>query len=182
MFNFFINKFYFIDKFEINNIKNLDKRTSVIYRNYNKNLNTKEILKIRAFCKSRSIKFYFANNLKLAIKFNCDGVYIPSFNRSIFIKGKMLKKNFKILGSAHNIHEIKQKEIQGVEILFISSIFKRNKNYLGINKFKFLKNFTKKRIVALGGINNDNIKKIKQLEIDGFAGISFFKKKPPQKN
>ena len=182
MFNFFVNKFYFIDKFEANNIVNLDKRTSIIYRNYNKNLNTKEILKIKAFCKKRNIKFYIANNLKLAIKYNCDGIYIPSFNRSIFIKGKIFKKKFRILGSAHNIHEIRQKEIQGVEILFISSIFKRNKNYLGIYKFNILKNSTKKKIVALGGINNDNIKKIKHLEIDGFAGISFFKKKPPQKN
>ena len=32
MFNFFVNKFYFIDKFEANNIVNLDKRTLVFLR------------------------------------------------------------------------------------------------------------------------------------------------------
>ena len=182
MHNNFINKFYFIDKFEANNIVNLDKRTSIIYRNYNKNLNTKEILKIRAFCKSRNIKFYIANNLKLAIKYNCDGLYIPSFNTRTLIKGKIFKKNFEVLGSAHNAHQIKQKEIQGAQSIFISSVFKKNKNYLGIYRFKLLSKLTNKKIVALGGINKNNIKKLKCFGFDRFAGISYFKKNPLNKN
>ena len=49
--------------------------------------------------------------------------------------------------------EIKIKEKQGVNIIFLSSIFKENKNYLGINKFKLLSNLTNKKIIALGGIS-----------------------------
>ena len=79
--NTFINKFYFIDKFDVNNIKNLDRKTSIIYRNYN-TINTKEILRIRNICKQKKIKFYLANNLRLAIKYDCDGLYIPSFNNN----------------------------------------------------------------------------------------------------
>tara|TARA_B100000029_G_scaffold490624_1_gene549836 strand:- start:3277 stop:3822 length:546 start_codon:yes stop_codon:yes gene_type:complete len=179
--NTFINKFYFIDKFDVNNIKNLDHKTSIIYRNYN-TINTKEILRIRNICKQKKIKFYLANNLRLAIKYDCDGLYIPSFNNNTFTKGKILKKKFNILGSAHNIREIRIKELQGVEKLFISSIFKKNKNYLGIYRFKLLTKYTKKKIVALGGISSDNFKSLRSLIIDGFAGISYFKKKPPQKN
>ena len=73
----------------------------------------------------------------------------------------LLKKKFDILGSAHNIKEIRHKELQGVNTLFISSLFKRNKNYLGINKFKIIKNYTKKKVVALGGISIKNIKLFK---------------------
>ena len=70
--------------------------------------------------------------------------------------------------------EIKIKEIQNVKSIFISSIFKKNKNYLGINRFKLISNLTKKKVVALGGISNENINKLKLLNISQFAGISYF--------
>ena len=67
-------------------------------------------------------------------------------------------KNFKIVGSAHNLKEIRIKELQKVDKIFLSSLFKKNKNYLGINKFKLISNLTKKKIVVLGGITKKNIK------------------------
>jgi thiamine-phosphate pyrophosphorylase len=85
-----------------------------------------------------------------------------------------LPKNFEILGSCHNSKEIKIKEIQKVNILFISSLFKKNKNFLGINKFKHLKSLTKKTVVALGGISKKNLNKLKLVDCKKFAGISYF--------
>ena len=170
-----INKYYFINKFETNNIDRLDKQTAVIYRNYNsKLLNNELILKIKKYCKKKNIKFYLSNNVKLAIKLDLDGAYIPSFNRSITHLAFSLKKNFHIIGSAHNIKEIKIKEIQKVSKIFISSIFKKNKNYLGINKFKLLSNLSKKKVVALGGISQKNINKLSLLSNFEFAGITYF--------
>ena len=115
-----------------------------------------------------------SNNIKLAIKLNLDVAYIPSFNNSLTHLSYSLKKHFLIIGSAHNNKEIKIKELQGVKILFLSSLFKHNKNYLGINKFKLLSKLTKKKIVALGGITKKNKKKIKLINCFGFAGISYF--------
>ena len=87
-----------------------------------------------------------------------------------------------MLGSAHNNKEIKLKERQLVEIIFLSSVFKKNKNYLGINKFKLLSRLTNNKIIALGGVSNKNLKKLNLLNCFGFAGISFFeKKKAPKK-
>jgi len=80
------------------------------------------------------------------------------------------------LGSAHNIKEIRLKEKQKVSLIFISSIFKKNKNYLGLYRFKNLEKLTKTNIIALGGINKKNIKKLSLTNCVGFAGISFFKK------
>ena len=122
----------------------------------------------------RKIKFYLSNNIKLAIKLNLDGVYIPSFNKSKRHLAFSLKKKFEIIGSAHNIKELRTKEIQKVNGIFISSIFKKNKNYLGINKFKLISNLTKKKVVALGGISKKNINKLKLLNNSEFAGISYF--------
>ena len=69
---------------------------------------------------------------------------------------------------------IKIKELQKVQGIFISSIFKKNDNFLGINKFKIISGYTKKKIIALGGISKKNIRMLNLLNISGFAGISYF--------
>ena len=43
-----------------------------------------------------------------------------------------------------------------------------------MNKFKLLNKLTNLKVVALGGISNKNLKKIKLLDCFGFAGISYF--------
>ena len=170
-----INKYYFISKFDTNIIDKQNKQTTIIYRNYNsKILDQDLILKIKKYCKLKKIKFYLSNDIKLAIKLDLDGVYIPSFNKSTKHLAFSLKKNFNIIGSAHNIKEIKTKETQKVNKIFISSIFKRNKNYLGINKFKLISKLTQKKVVALGGISKENLNKLRLLNNSEFAGISYF--------
>ena len=168
-------KYYFINKFDTNNINKQDKQTIIIYRNYtSKKIDTKIILEIRKYCKKKSIKFYLSNNIKLAIKLNLDGVYIPAFNKNFNHLAYSTKKNFTIIGSAHNLKEIKIKEIQNVEKIFLSSAFKKNKNFLGINKFKILAKCTKKKVVVLGGVSNINLKQLNLLNQSEFAGISYF--------
>ena len=168
-------KYYFISKFDTNNIDKQDKQTTIIYRNYSKKkLDQTLIINIKNYCKKKSIRFYLANNIKLAIKLNLDGVYIPAFNKNLKHLAYSYKKKFKIIGSAHNFKEIRVKENQKVEAIFISSIFKKNKNFLGINKFRLLTKFTKKRIVALGGISKSNRRKLFLLKQFDFAGISYF--------
>ena len=168
-------KYYFINKFETKNIERLDKETVVIYRNYNsKSLNKEHILKLKKYCQKRGLKFYLSNNVKLAMTLDLDGVYIPSFNKSTKHLSFLFKKKFGLIGSAHNIKEIKIKEMQKVNKIFISSVFKKNKNYLGINKFRLISNLTKKKVVALGGVSKENIKKLKLLNTSEFAGISYF--------
>ena len=170
-----IRKYYFINKFDTNNIDKQDKHTILIFRDYSKKTPDKTlILKIKKYCKKKSIKFYLSNNIKLAIKLNLDGVYIPAFNKSLKHLSYSYKKNFKIVGSAHNIKEIRIKENQNVEKIFLSSLFKKNKNFLGINKLKLLLNLTSKRVVVLGGVSKKNIKKLKLFNNIEFAGISYF--------
>ena len=168
-------KYYFINKFETNNIDKQDNQTTIIYRNYSsETINEKLILKIRNYCKKKGIKFYLSNNIQIAIKLNLDGAYIPSFNKSTKHLAYSLRKNFKIIGSAHNLREIRTKETQKVDKIFLSSLFKKNKNYLGINKFKLLSQLTRKEVVVLGGISKKNLKKLKILKQSKFAGISYF--------
>ena len=179
MHRFIPKKYYFIEKFDKENIKNLSKDTCIIYRNYKKSINIKDVKKFRDFCKRKCFKFLISNSFKIALKLRLDGAYIPSFNKDLRHLIYNLNKNFIVVGSAHNIKEIREKESQNVDAIFISSIFKKNKNFLGLNKFNNFSNITKRKVIALGGISKSNIKLLKLTKCYGFSGISFFKKKGP---
>ena len=174
----FYKLYCFIEKNQNQLVELLPKDTTLIYRNYQNSPNIKDLIILKKICKKRKIKFFISNNIKLAIKLNLDGAYIPAFNRSFLHNSFNLKKNFKLIGSAHNLNEIRIKEKQNVSSIFISSIFKNNKSnkFLGIYKFLNLMKLTKKDIVSLGGINRNNIKKIKLLKINSIASISMFQK------
>ena len=168
-------QYYFIKKFDKKNLENQSKKTAIIYRNYSKKINKDEILKIKKFCSKKKLRFFLSNNFKLALNLNLDGAYLPSFNKSFSHLSFSLKKNFIILGSAHNLKEIRIKELQKVDAIFLSSIFKKNNNYLGLLKFINLSSLSKKKFIALGGISKKNKKILNILDTWGFAGISYFK-------
>ena len=168
-------QYYFIDKFDKKTLKKQSSKTGIIYRNYVKNINTPEILKIKKFCDNNKLKFFLSNNFRLALKLNLNGTYIPSFNKSYYHLNYDYKKNFIVIGSAHNLKEIRIKEKQKVDAIFLSSIFKKNSNYLGLYKFLNLVNLSKKNFIALGGISKKNKKVINMIKLWGFAGISYFK-------
>ena len=110
-----MNKYYFINKFDTNVINKQDKQTIIIYRNYSTEVqDDKIIIKIKKHCKKKSIKFYLSNDIKLALKLNLDGAYIPAFNTDFNHLAYSFKKNFVIIGSAHNLKEIRIKEKQNV--------------------------------------------------------------------
>ena len=169
--------FSFVKNFkEVENL-NFNYNLNVIYRNYSRKTNLKTVLKIKKYCIKKKSKLYISNNIKLALKIGCTGVYIPSFNKNLNIL--VNKKNFEIIGSAHNIIELKIKEKQGVQLVLLSPIFKtkKNRNFLKVSRFNLIANTYKNKIIALGGIKIDNLNKLKMLNIVGFAGINFFKKK-----
>ena len=178
MHNIKLKKFYFINKLNLKNLNKLNKNVSVIYRKYTGNIDEREIINIKRICRKHNREFFISNNFKLALKLSLDGVYLPSFNKSLRHKIYSLRKNFQIIGSAHNIKEIKTKEKQNVKLIFLSPIFKtkKNKNFLGIMRFNNLSKITKKPIIALGGINTINVKKLKMTNAFGFSGISHIKK------
>ena len=112
----------------------------------------------------------------MATRLNVDGVYIPSFNKSFEMK-YINKKKFEILGSAHNFSELNFKMRQGVKKIFLSPIFKIKKNdrFLNVIKFNLFTRRTFANIIALGGINENNINKLKMVNCSGFAAIRYFK-------
>ena len=146
MHNKSLKLFCYIDKFDNILINNLPKKTHVIYRNYKETPNLEKILKIKKACNNKGLKFFLSNNIKLAMRLKLDGAYIPSFNKELNFNSYNLNKKFKLLGSAHNLKEIRIKKNQNVEELFFAPVFKKKTNQaLGIYKLKHLFDSFKKR-------------------------------------
>jgi len=178
MHNYLPKIFCFIDQYNLDELKVINKNTGIIYRNYEKRIDLKTVILIRNYCRKNNRFLYLANNIKASIKLKLDGVYIPSFIKKLNYKNCSIPKNFIFLGSAHNEQELIIKEKQGCALIFVAPIFKvkKKRNYLGINNFNRLSLNNKRKLIALGGINSNNIKKINLLNCFGFAGISWIKK------
>ena len=147
----YLEIYYFIDRFDFKELSEIKKKINIIFRDYNRKIEENEILKTKYFCKKKGFNLFLANNIKLAIKLGLNGVYLPAFNKNLNYKNVSCYKNFKIIGSAHNSIEIKIKERQNCEKIFISPIFKteKNKKFLDTIKFNLLANQTNKRLLAL---------------------------------
>jgi thiamine-phosphate pyrophosphorylase len=174
MHNKILNKYNFIKEFDQSHLDKQDKKTIIIFRNYIQQIDEELILTIKNYCKKKGNKFLISNNIKLAIKLNLDGAYIPSFNKDKKHLSYSFKKKFILLGSAHNIFEIKIKEKQNISKIFLSPLFKtaKKKENLGIYKFMKLARETKKTVVCLGGVNKGNIKKIQMMGFDNIGSIT----------
>ena len=171
--------YYFINEFNLADLKNLGKNINLIYRNYQKTIFYKELLSIKKFCKLSKRKLFISNNIKIALDLKLDGIYIPSFNKKInYLSSFSFPSKFEIIGSAHNYTEAQIKKKQGCKEIFISPIFKVIKNKRNLNIYNFNKLTRDKNLnyIALGGISEKNYKKIRLTKSVGFAGISWIKK------
>ena len=172
------NFFIFVDRYNNQIFENNSINIGIIYRNYNNTNRETELNKIAKACKKKRYQLFVSNDIKLALKVRADGIYIPSFNKTKKFLN-LEKKNLTILGSAHNQKEIREKISQKCRAIFLSPIFyvKKSINFLNIYKFNYLSRSNKVNMLALGGITEHNIRKLRLLHIKGFGGISIFKKK-----
>ena len=177
------NKYYLIIEnikdIELKNIK-IRNKFSIIYRNNKKIDNMNDLALFRKNCKLKAIKFYVANNIKLAIKLKSDGIYLSSFNKELrFLNYK--KPNFKIIGSAHNFKEISLKVKQGCSSILLSKLFlvdyDKKAPFYGVVKFNYFSNLTEK-LIPLGGIKEQNLNQLRNVFGKGIALLSEIKKKP----
>lgn len=171
-------KYFFIENFNPKKLKLLKKDISLIWRSKHNPENMDEIQKTAVFCKKYGRKFFLANNVKLALNLKLDGAYISAHNKDCRFNNYIFHKNFKLVGSVHNLKDLKFKINQKIDEIFISPIFKKKYNFpLGIHKLNSLFDNFKGKKIALGGISSKNLKLIKLKKFSGFAGIDYFDKK-----
>ena len=82
-----------------------------------------------------------------------------------------------ILGSAHNLKELKKKKGK-CKPNFLSPLFAtKNKKPIGLNRFRNIAKYTQNHKIALGGINSKHMTKLNLTNAKGFASINYIKEK-----
>ena len=181
---FILKKIFFYNwkykDIELKNIKNFGK-FSIIYRNkIPENIN--KLKRFRLDCKSKKIPLLIANNIDLMKKIKADGLYISANNKKLNLRN--FKRNFEIIGGAHNIKEINLKKFQGCSEILLSRLFKTSykykKGFMGVVKFNLFSKLTKTSLTPLGGINLKNLNKLKNVDCENIAVSSLIIDKPVQ--
>ena len=135
------NVYCYVNNYNLSDLSKLGRNINIIYRNYENIDHLKNLEKLRLFCQKNGNELYLSNNIKLSVKLKLNGVYIPSFNNKLnYCNLFSLPKKFKIIGSAHNLKEVKIKNSQGCKEIFISPLFRvsKSKKFLGFIKFNLL--------------------------------------------
>jgi thiamine monophosphate synthase len=120
------------------------------------------------FCKNHRVPFYILNDIKIAKQLSAHGIYISANNKKISLS-LFNGIKFKFIGSAHNQFEYFIKQKQNCKTIMLSPIFYNNKysqnQILNPIKFNLMSLNWKTEVCALGGISDENIKKIKSTKV-----------------
>ena len=120
--------------------------------------------KIKKITLKYRVKFLINDNYKIAIKLKADGCHMGQSDGSVKIAKKILKK--KIIGvTCHNSKILAKKAIKdNADYLAFGSFFKSklkpNAKKTDLKILRWSKKNIKKPIVAIGGINNLNYKRL----------------------
>ena len=133
-----------------------------------KNLSQKKLLyfskRIIKITTKHKVKFIINDNFILASKINADGCHMGQYDGS-FLKARKKLKN-KIFGiTCHNLKTLATNAIKNNASYiafgsFFKSKLKQNAIKADLNILRWAKKNVKKPIVAIGGINNKNYKKL----------------------
>ena len=169
-----INRYFYNDLVEVLKLKKVS-----YFQLRLKNENFKKKLKIgkkiKKICKKFKVKFLINDDVYLAKKLNADGCHLGQKDMNILNARKLIGN--KIIGiTCHNSIRLAKIAISnGASYVafgaFNSSNTKKVKYKASINLLKTARKIIKIPIVAIGGINSDNYKKL-LLNKAGFLAIS----------
>ena len=120
--------------------------------------------KIKLICKKYNVKFLINDDPMLAKKLNADGCHLGQKDMDIISARKILGK--KIIGiTCHNSISLAKKALRNnADYLAFGAFFPTNtkkvKFKANMSVIKKIKTLTNKPIIAIGGINNKNYKKL----------------------
>lgn len=177
--NYSADFYFFTNDIDESISKNIIKFKNIALIYEDSNFKTEKLIKIKKFCNQCNIKFYIIDNFIAAIKYKLDGVILSNKNNRVCYFNNPLnnKKNFEIIGKVHNQRDFFFKTKQNCNRIILSPIFKNNKytvnKILDIQKFNLLSLNWNKKIIALGGINASNLRRIRSTKSSAVGFISF---------
>jgi len=144
-----------------------------------KNAPTGEMIRVgkelRKITKEYDALFFVDDRLDVALAVDADGVQLGPEDMPISI-ARELAPNLIIGASVYNLEEALKAEKDGADYLGAGSVFptktKKDARVLGLEGLKRIVESVKIPVVAIGGINHENVRKVLEIGVDGIAVIS----------
>ncbi|QSX06313.1 thiamine phosphate synthase [Sedimentibacter sp. zth1] len=123
-----------------------------------------------------NVPFVINDNIDIAVEVDADGVHIGQNDEELLSARKRLGEN-KIIGvSTQTVEQAKLAEKNGADYIGVGAAFststKNDADTLPHQQFVDVCSSVSIPVVAIGGIDKDNIMKLKETHVDGVAVIS----------
>jgi len=136
----------------------------------------KEALSLKSLCQKYRIPFVVNDSVEIAMNIDADGVHVGQSD----IKGRDIRALIgpdKILGiSAATVSEAIAAQNAGADYIGVGAVFgtstKKNARTMTVERLNEIASAVSIPVVAIGGINESNITKLRGSKIDGVAVIS----------
>ena len=133
-------------------------------------------LEIKGVCKRYNVPFVINDDVDIALKSGADGVHVGQDDMAALKAREILGKDAIIGVSVHNLKEAEKAFSDGADYLGVGAVFSTSTKKDAENvPFETLREICQKTglpVVAIGGINSDNIEKLKGSGIKGVAVVS----------
>lgn len=145
-----------------------------------KHLNDPDFLQeakdICALCREYGVPFIVNDNVEVAIACKADGVHVGQEDMEAGRVRKLIGEDMILGVSAHTVEEARKAVENGADYLGLGSVFPTNtKSDVDVMKRETLQAICSAvdvPIVAIGGINKDNLSSLKGSGVDGVALVS----------
>ncbi len=135
-----------------------------------------EALKIKSLCKKFNVPFIINDNVEVALKCKADGIHIGQHDMSLKEVRGIVGDEMIIGVSAQTLEQALEAQNNGADYLGVGAMFststKLDADDVSYDTLKEICKSTKIPVVAIGGINKDNILKLAKSGVDGVALVS----------
>lgn len=135
-----------------------------------------EAAKLKALCARYKVPYVVNDSVEIALAIDADGVHVGQSD----IKGRDIRSLIgedKILGiSAGTVEEALAAEQAGADYIGVGAVFgtstKKNARNLTVEKLREISSAVSIPVVAIGGINENNVMALSGSGVDGIAVVS----------
>lgn len=137
----------------------------------------KEALDIKSYLNAKNIPLIIDNDIEVTKAAGADGVHVGQDDCPVSEARKLLGKDFIIGATAHNAAEAVKAEEDGADYLGVGAAFGSStkadaKAIISLDEYKKITEAVSIPVVAIGGIDETNIMRLKGLGLSGFAVVS----------
>jgi thiamine-phosphate pyrophosphorylase len=131
---------------------------------------------LQVLCKLHGVLFIVNDYLDVALAVQADGLHIGPEDLPVETARELLPLNALLGVSASTPEEVRSAEKDGADYIGVGSIFptssKNNIDVVGLERLQQIKAATRLPLVAIGGINKDNLKSVMSAGADSVCIIS----------